>query len=155
MKMLFIGGTGVISSACAQLAVDRGIDLYLLNRGQTQRPVPEGATVLHGDIDAPGTAALLADHVWDVVVDLRPDSPTYRKWQAFELSEECPQSLYIPEGFAHGFLTLSDTATLVYAVNRPRCIESERVVRWNDPQLAIHEEELCGALLDSDKSQQE
>lgn len=69
MKALFIGGTGVISSACAQLAVERGIDLYLLNRGQTQRPVPAGATVLHGDIDAPGTAALLADHIWDVVVD--------------------------------------------------------------------------------------
>ena len=50
MKVLFIGGTGIISSACSQLAIDRDIDLYLLNRGQTARPVPKGAHILHGDI---------------------------------------------------------------------------------------------------------
>jgi nucleoside-diphosphate-sugar epimerase len=51
MKILFIGGTGIISSACAQLALERGHELYLLNRGQTtKRPVPEGARVLHGDV---------------------------------------------------------------------------------------------------------
>ena len=50
MKVLFVGGTGVISSACAQLAVARGIDLVLFNRGETERPVVEGARVLHGDI---------------------------------------------------------------------------------------------------------
>ena len=49
MKVLFIGGTGIISSACSQLAIERGIDLYLLNRGSTTpRPVPEGARVLNG-----------------------------------------------------------------------------------------------------------
>jgi nucleoside-diphosphate-sugar epimerase len=71
MKILFIGGTGVISSACAQLALERGHDLYLLNRGQTtKRPAPEGARVLHGDIrDRDSARAALGAHTFDVVVD--------------------------------------------------------------------------------------
>jgi nucleoside-diphosphate-sugar epimerase len=70
MRVLFIGGTGVISSACSELALARGIDLYLLNRGQSVRPVPKGARVLHADIrDAEQTRVALADHGFDVVVD--------------------------------------------------------------------------------------
>src|SRR5512140_3525495 len=71
MKILFIGGTGIISSACSQLAIERGHELYLLNRGQTtKRPVPVGAKVLHGDIrDLASARAALADHTFDAVVD--------------------------------------------------------------------------------------
>lgn len=70
MKVLFIGGTGTISSACSQLAVDRGIELYLLNRGQSHRAVPEGAHVLHGDIrDIDSARAALGTMTFDVVVD--------------------------------------------------------------------------------------
>jgi nucleoside-diphosphate-sugar epimerase len=71
MKILFIGGTGIISSACAQLAIERGHELYLLNRGQTtKRPVPDGAKVLHGDIhDRASARAALGDHQFDAVVD--------------------------------------------------------------------------------------
>jgi nucleoside-diphosphate-sugar epimerase len=75
MKVLFIGGTGVISSACAQLAVERGIDLYLLNRGRSTRQAPEAATLLQGDIrDQASANEALGDTVFDVVVD----------WIAFE-----------------------------------------------------------------------
>ena len=70
MKVLFIGGTGVISSACSGLAVRRGIDLYLLNRGQTARPVPEGVRVLRGDIRNPASVErALGDIAFDAVVD--------------------------------------------------------------------------------------
>ena len=70
MKVLFIGGTGKISSACSALAVERGIDLYFLNRGQTDRPVPPGVTVLTGDIRNPESArAALGDHHFDAVVN--------------------------------------------------------------------------------------
>lgn len=70
MKVLFIGGTGTISSACSQLARDRGIDLYLLNRGQSSKPTPDGATVLTGDIrDAASVRAALDDTTFDVVVN--------------------------------------------------------------------------------------
>ncbi len=71
MKVLFIGGSGIISSASSALAVERGIDLYLLNRGQTtHRPIPPAATVLTGDIrDRAAVADVLAGHTFDVVVD--------------------------------------------------------------------------------------
>lgn len=68
MKVLFIGGTGVISSACSALAVERGIDLYLLNRGRTKRPIPAGAKVIRGDINDADIGQLLAGHHWDAVV---------------------------------------------------------------------------------------
>jgi nucleoside-diphosphate-sugar epimerase len=69
VKVLFIGGTGIISSACARLALDRGIELYLLCRGQSPRPVPAGATVLRADIRDPRAAhAALAGHSFDAVV---------------------------------------------------------------------------------------
>jgi nucleoside-diphosphate-sugar epimerase len=70
MKVLFIGGTGIISSACSQLVIDRGIDLYLLNRGTTQRAVPAGAKILKGDIrDRKSALRALGDSRFDAVVD--------------------------------------------------------------------------------------
>ena len=70
MKILFIGGTGVISSACSELALARGIELVLLNRGESVRPPPAGARVLQADIrDAVGAAAVLDGQRFDVVVD--------------------------------------------------------------------------------------
>ena len=71
LKVLFIGGSGTISSACSQLAVERGVDLYLLNRGSTSaRPVPDEATVLRGDIrDSDSAGHALGDLAFDAVVD--------------------------------------------------------------------------------------
>jgi len=70
MKVLFIGGTGIISSACSQLAIERGIDLYILNRGKTKRPIPQEAHVLNGDIrDIKSVQAALGEKEFDVVVD--------------------------------------------------------------------------------------
>jgi nucleoside-diphosphate-sugar epimerase len=70
MKVLFIGGTGVISSACSQLAVERGIELYLFNRGESKRPIPDGAHVLRGDMrDLEATKSALKGIVFDAVVD--------------------------------------------------------------------------------------
>jgi len=80
MKVLFIGGTGVISSACSQLAVDRGIELYLLNRGQTKRSVPSGANILHGDIrDIESVTSALGSKDFDVVVDWIAYTPDHIK----------------------------------------------------------------------------
>ncbi len=70
MKVLFIGGTGTISTACTQLAVERGIELYLLNRGQRQVEVPAGVQVLTGDInDKAAVQTLLKEHTFDAIVD--------------------------------------------------------------------------------------
>lgn len=70
MKVLFLGGTGTISSACSQRCIEHGINLYLVNRGQTDRPIPSGATVLTADIRQPETVQrALHGHTFDVVVD--------------------------------------------------------------------------------------
>ncbi|EYR63201.1 NAD-dependent dehydratase [Actinotalea ferrariae CF5-4] len=71
LKVLFIGGTGIISSACSALAVERGLDLYVLNRGTTSaRPLPDGATSLQGDVRDPASAReALGGHTFDAVVD--------------------------------------------------------------------------------------
>ncbi|MFN2272374.1 MAG: NAD-dependent epimerase/dehydratase family protein, partial [Anaerolineae bacterium] len=70
MKVLFIGGTGTISSACSQLAIERGVDLTLFNRGETERPIPAEARVLHGDIrDHTSVERALGDATFDAVVD--------------------------------------------------------------------------------------
>ena len=78
MDVLFIGGTGNISSACSRLAVERGINLYLLNRGESHRAVPEGATVLRGDIrDTASARHALGDRTFDAVVDWIAFSPEH------------------------------------------------------------------------------
>lgn len=78
MKVLFIGGTGIISSACSRLALDKGINLYLLNRGKSFRPVPEGAVVLNGDIrDAQSVRAALGSHQFDAVVNWIAFTPAH------------------------------------------------------------------------------
>jgi dTDP-4-dehydrorhamnose 3,5-epimerase len=75
--------------------------------------------------------------LWDVVVDLRKESPTYKKWVAFELSARSGRSLYIPRGCAHGFLTLEDNTTLAYLIEGRYMPEQSRVLSWNDPDIAI------------------
>lgn len=70
MRVLFIGGTGIISSACSELALERGIELYLLCRGRSPRPVPKGAKVLNGDVRDPASARrALGDLEFDAVAD--------------------------------------------------------------------------------------
>lgn len=80
---------------------------------------------------------VLSGHIWDVAVDLRPDSPDFGKWQGFDLKGEEIEFLWIPEGFGHGFLVLSDAANVLYKTTRFYYKEGERCVRWNDPTLAI------------------
>lgn len=75
--------------------------------------------------------------VYDVAVDLRPASPCYGHWEAFRLSADNRRQLWIPPGFAHGFLTLSDTAEFLYKCTDYYDPALERCLRWNDPALAI------------------
>ena len=75
--------------------------------------------------------------VLDVAVDLRPSSPTYKKWVAVELSEENKRMVMIPRGFGHGFVTLTDNVEFLYKADNPYAPESEGGIRWNDPELNI------------------
>ncbi|MDD3593084.1 MAG: dTDP-4-dehydrorhamnose 3,5-epimerase [Candidatus Gastranaerophilales bacterium] len=76
-------------------------------------------------------------NVFDVAVDIRKGSADYLKWVGFELSEENKSMLFIPEGFAHGFLVLSDEAELAYKASNEFNLESDGGIRWDDPDINI------------------
>lgn len=78
-----------------------------------------------------------AGRVWDVVADLRPESPTFLRWDAVELSPEVRNQMYVPKGCAHGFVTLADESELRYFVSHPYTPSAEAGVSWDDPALAI------------------
>lgn len=75
--------------------------------------------------------------VFDVVVDVRPDSPTFKRWAGVELSADNRRSFYIPQGLAHGFLTLTDDSEVTYLLEKPYTPTAERGVRWDDPAFNI------------------
>lgn len=75
--------------------------------------------------------------VLDVAVDLRKDSPTYKEWVSIELSAENKKQFFIPKGFAHGFLTLTDDVEFQYKVDDYYDKETDRSIRFNDPDIAV------------------
>ena len=75
--------------------------------------------------------------IYNVIVDLRPTSPTYRRWQGFELTAENRRQLYVPEGFANGYQALTDEAEVAYLVSVPYAPGAEGGVRYDDPAFAI------------------
>lgn len=88
----------------------------------------------------PGLAKLVRvarGAIYDVVLDLRKGSPTFGEWEAFELSDENSHQLYCPDGFAHGFCVTTDVADLVYRCTAYWDPAAERVIAYDDPDLAI------------------
>ncbi len=75
--------------------------------------------------------------IYDVIVDLRPTSPCFMQWQAFELTQDNHTTLYIPKGFAHGFQALTDHVEVFYMVSMPYAPHAEAGVRWNDRALGL------------------
>ena len=75
--------------------------------------------------------------IWDVIVDLRKDSPTFGQWYGTELNNNNRTMIFVPQGFAHGYLTLSPDAEILYLVSEFYSPESEDGLRWNDPQVGI------------------
>jgi dTDP-4-dehydrorhamnose 3,5-epimerase len=75
--------------------------------------------------------------IMDVVVDLRRDSPSYRRWEVFELDAAARWQLFVPKGLAHGYMTLEDDTEVAYKVDAFYAPEAEAGIRWDDPDLAI------------------
>jgi dTDP-4-dehydrorhamnose 3,5-epimerase len=75
--------------------------------------------------------------VWDVAVDLRQSSATFGKWHGIELTEQNQRQFWIPSGFAHGFVVLSETADFLYKTSAFYAPECDRVIAWNDAQLGV------------------
>lgn len=116
------------------------VDFHQDNQSFSRHGVLRG---LHYQVRQPQGKLIrvLSGHIWDVAVDLRQDSPDFGRWTAVELraaAASCPvEMLWIPEGFAHGFLVLSEAAEVSYKVTRPYDPGGEETIRWNDPDLAI------------------
>jgi len=79
----------------------------------------------------------LKGSIWDVIIDMRPNSPTYRRWQGFDLSDADGRQLYIPKGFAHGFQTLSHGVEVNYLISEPYDPEAACGIRFDDPSFSI------------------
>jgi dTDP-4-dehydrorhamnose 3,5-epimerase len=91
-----------------------------------QFPEPQGKLV-----------SVLEGRVFDVAVDVRSDSPTFRQWAGVELSAENHRQFYIPEGFAHGFCVLGESALLSYLCTREYRAEYDAALAWDDPEIGI------------------
>jgi len=81
--------------------------------------------------------SVLEGRVYDVAVDIRSDSPTFRQWAGVELSASNHRQLYVPEGFAHGFCVLGESALLSYLCTTQFNAEYDAAIAWNDPDIGI------------------
>ena len=118
-------------------AVGRGVGFVQDNHSRSVKGVLRG---LHYQAEPMAQAKLITvmrGEIFDVAVDIRPDSPTYGQWVGAVLTDESREMLWIPEGFAHGFYVLSDFADVVYKTTNYYSPEHERCIRWDDPMLAV------------------
>lgn len=76
--------------------------------------------------------------IFDVAVDLRPESPTYRRWEGYQLDDVTHRQLFIPDGFGHGFCVLSESADVLYRVSAYYDSDLESGLAWDDPEIAVH-----------------
>jgi dTDP-4-dehydrorhamnose 3,5-epimerase len=119
-----------------EAALGRPLPFVQDNHSRSARGVLRG---LHYQLPRPQgkLVRVVRGEVFDVAVDLRRGSPTQGRWVGERLSAENKRQLWIPEGFAHGFLVLSDEAEFLYKTTDYWCPEHERCIRWDDPALAI------------------
>ncbi len=89
--------------------------------------------------------------IYDVIIDLRPESPTYMQWFGVELTADNYTMLYVPENFAHGFQTLTDQAEVIYHVSQFYAPQAERGVRYDDPAFGIEWPQAVRVISDKDK----
>ena len=115
-----------------------GIDAHFVqdNHSRSQRNTLRG---LHAQLANPQGKLLraTAGEIWDVAVDIRPDSPHFGRWVAAKLSDENFHMLWIPPGFAHGFCVLSERADVEYKCTTHYDAADEIAIRWNDPAIGI------------------
>ena len=117
---------------------EAGLDLTFVqdNHSRSQKGVLRG---LHFQNPGPQGKLVRVTNgaVFDVAVDLREGSPTFGKWAGVELSAENKRMFWVPEGFAHGFLTLADDTDFLYKCTAPYAPGSEHTLAWNDPGVGI------------------
>lgn len=119
---------------------ERGLDERV---AQTSVSYNEKAGTLRGlhyqeaPYDETKLVRCIRGRIYDVAVDIRPDSPMYLKWMAVELEARHGSALYVPKGFAHGFVTLEPNVEILYQISAPYRLEAARGIRWNDPAIGV------------------
>lgn len=118
-------------------AVGHAVEFVQDNHSKSSKGVLRG---LHYQILQPQgkLVRVVEGKVFDVAVDIRKSSPTFGQWVGVTLSAENKKQLWVPEGFAHGFITLSDSADFLYKTTNYYAPEFERSIIWNDPSINIH-----------------
>lgn len=123
----------------AEVARDNGLDPAAFVQDSLSRSVRGVVRGLHLR-SGHGEAKLVRcsyGAIFDVIVDLRPDSATYRNWESFELRDDEQASLYVPTGCAHGFQALTEPADVSYRIDRAHCPAEDVTIAYNDPELGI------------------
>ena len=113
------------------------VDFIQDNESKSSFGVLRGLHYQKGDLSQAKLVRVIKGKVMDVAVDIRKSSPTFGKHVMVELSEDNKRQFFIPRGFAHGFLVLSEEAVFTYKVDNPYAPQAEAGIRWNDPELAI------------------
>jgi dTDP-4-dehydrorhamnose 3,5-epimerase len=125
---------------CVQEYAERGLTTEFVQHSTSQSRTRGTLRGMHFQCAPHGEVKVvrcLKGAIWDVIIDLRPDSPTYRRWQGFELSADNRRQLYIPVGFAHGFQTLCDDAEVGYLISAFYAPAAASGLRYDDPAFAI------------------
>lgn len=113
------------------------VDFIQDNESKSSYGVLRGLHYQKGEASQAKLVRVIKGKVLDVAVDIRRSSPTFGKHVMVELSEDNKRQFFIPHGFAHGFLVLSQEAVFTYKVDRPYAPQAEAGIRWDDPDLAI------------------
>ena len=125
---------------CANELADHGLNTRLVQANMSWNPRQGTLRGMHFQNPPHAEAKVVRctrGAIHDVILDLRPDSPTYKEWIGVDLTAENGRALYVPEGFAHGFQTLVPDCEVHYLVTEFYTPESEGGVRWNDPAFGI------------------
>lgn len=113
------------------------VDFIQDNESKSSYGVLRGLHYQKGSFSQSKLVRVIKGKVLDVAVDIRKSSPTFGRHVMVELSEDNKRQFFIPRGFAHGFLVLSEEAVFTYKVDNPYAPQAEAGIRWNDPDLAI------------------
>lgn len=131
---------------------DRGFFQEIFNGPRMGAPLPEGMVQVNHSHSRKGVlrgmhwqmpnpvgkyVTCLHGRILDVVVDIRRSSPTFKEWQGYDINSEDGQALWVPEGFAHGFVVVSPEADVLYLQSAPFDPEGDRSLRWNDSEVGI------------------
>jgi dTDP-4-dehydrorhamnose 3,5-epimerase len=125
---------------CRAALAEAGLPFEVVQANVSRNPARHTLRGLHFQQPPhaePKIVACLRGRIWDVAVDMRPDSATFRQWRSFELSGEEGSALHLAAGFAHGFLTLEPDSELHYLMGAAFAPQAASGIRWDDPAIGI------------------